>query len=193
MDADAPDPDDGEEAAVRPEDLDFSDDRRVVELDDRRYVVATAESPAPSTPDGPDEDDEDPPAFVGNDGAEDRSNRATAREALIEYVETRDPRHGFVAVGSFDGEIDGAEAFADDLPAVFDEFVTWYATNVDGGTPPEEALGILLLAADVPVRYPARALERLLSAHGLSADDPIDDLLSVVRDGGLRIPPASDD
>ena len=191
MDSDTPGPDDGEEAAVRPEDLDFSDSRRVVELDDRRYVIATADTDAPSAPvDAPAPDDA---ATDGPDeGAAERPDRATARDALLEYVETRDPRHGFVVVGSFDGEVDGAEAFADDLSAVFGEFVTWYATNVDGGTPPAEALGILLLAADVPVQYPARALERLLSARGLSADDPIDDLLAVAREGGLRLPPSPD-
>ena len=191
MDSDAPDPDDDAEGTVRPEDLDISDDRRVVELDDRRYVVATANSEAPSPP------PEDAESTGATDASDDESDgdaggppdRTAAREALIEYVGGRDARHGFVVVGSFDDEVDGAEAFADDLPAVFGEFVTWYVKNVDAETPPAEVLGILLAAADVPVQYPVRALEELLSAHDLSGDDPIDDLLEVAREGGLRLPP----
>ncbi len=195
MDADAPNPDD-DEGAVRPEELDFSDDRRVVELDDRRYVVATANEEAPSPPEDADESaetaDDSDDGGSGAEGDDGRPDRAAARKALVEYVEGREPRHGFVVVGSFDGEVDGAEAFADDLPAVFREFVEWYATNVDTATSPAEVLGILLMAADVPVQYPARALERLLSAHDLSADDSIDDLLCVAREEGLRLPPADE-
>ena len=201
MDANAPDADeaDAEESAVRPEDLDFSDDRRVVALDDRRYVVATADHEAPSVP-------SDGAATAGSDGEGDaireagdgddldeRPDRTAARSALIEYVETRDSRHGFVVVGSFDDRVEGAEAFGDDLPAVFGEFVNWYAANVDPDTSPAEVLGILHLAADVPVQYPTHTLERLVSAHGLSADDPIHDLLTAAREEGFRVPPASDD
>ena len=199
MDSDASAPDDDEERTVRPEDLDISGDRRVVELDDRRYVVATANSEAPSLPP---EDDEPTDATAASDvGADDDSNgsadapsdRATAREALIEYVGGRDARHGFVVVGSFDDEVDGAEAFDDDLPAVFGEFVTWYAKNVDAETPSAEVLGILLAAAGIPVQHPVRALEEFLSAHDLSADDPIDDLLEVAREEGVRLPPPTDE
>ena len=189
------DTDDTEEPTVRPEDLDFADDRRVVELDDRRYVVATANSDAPSvtssdpTTVGSDAPDNADAAAAAESGGDRRPDRAAARDALIEYVETREPRHGFVVVGSFDDRIEGSEAFGDDLPAVFGEFANWYATNVDARTEPAEVLGILLLAAEVPVRYPASALERLLSAHDLSADDPIDDLLTVAREKGFRLPP----
>lgn len=199
MDADAPDPDDAAETTVRPEDLDLSDDRRVVELDDRRYVVATANSEAPSVPsddattagsDGADADATE--STADGDATDDLPDRTAARNALIEYVETRDSRHGFVAVGSFDGRVGGAEAFGDDLPAVFGELVDWYAANVDAATPPAEVLGILLLAADVPVEYPTRALERLVAAHGLSADDSVDDLLTAVGAEGFSLPPAAD-
>ena len=197
MDTDAPDADDAEESTVRPEDLDFSDDRRVVELDDRRYVVATAHSEAPSVPsdDGAttgSDGDADAAEGTDDDSTVERPDRAAVRSALIEYVESQDPRHGFVVVGSFDDRVERSEAFGDDLPAVFREFVNWYAANVDARTPPAEVLGILLLAADVPVQYPARALERLVSAHDLSTDDSIDDLLTAVREEGFRIPPASD-
>ena len=201
MDPDAPDPNapdpDDEEPTVRPEDLDFSADRRVVELDDRRYVVATANSEAPSVSSGdgaaadPDGDTHATETTDDRDAPDRRPDRATARDALVEYVETREPRHGFVVVGSFDDRVEGAEAFGDDLSTVFGEFVDWYATNVDAGTPPAEVLGILLLAADVPVRYPGRALERLVAAHGLSADDPIEDLLTAVRADGFQVPPAA--
>lgn len=190
MRSDASDPADGEEGTVRPDDLDISADRRVVELDERRYVVATAGGDAPSPPAEGDADSPEADAATDTD-ADGPSDRAEARRALVEYVEGRDARHGFVVVGSFDGEVEGAEAFADDIPDVFAEFVTWYAANVDAETPPAEVLGILHLAAGVPVQYPAAALDRLLSVHDLSADDPIDDLLTVARRGGLRFPPAA--
>ena len=192
------DADDAEEPTVRPEDLDFADDRRVVELDDRRYVVATANSDAPSvtssepTTVGSDVPDNAAAAAAAESDGDGRPDWTAARDALIEYVGTREPRHGFVVMGSFDDRVEGSEAFGDDLPAVFGEFVNWYATNVDARTEPAEVLGILLLAAEVPVRYPASALERLLSAHDLSADDPIGDLLTVVREEGFRLPPPSE-
>ena len=194
MDSDDPDPDEGGEGAVRPEDLDISDDRRVVELDDRRYVVATANSDTPAPPESESADSPDEATGGSGENAGDgHLSRTEAREAMIEYVEGRDAHHGFVVVGSFDDKVDGAEAFADDLPAVFGEFVNWYVTNVDTETSRAEVLGILLAAAGVPVQYPVRALERLLSAHGLSADDPIDDLLRVAREEGLRLPPPTDE
>lgn len=111
MDADAPGPND-DEGAVRPEDLDIADDRRVVALDDRRYVVATANDGAPSPPeDAADESAEtaDESADDGGEAEDDgRPDRAAVREALIVYVEGRETRHGFAVVRSFDGEVRAA-------------------------------------------------------------------------------------
>jgi hypothetical protein len=71
----------------------------------------------------------------------------------------------------------------------FENLLTWYVREVGRDTPVEEALGILLLEASVPVQFPTDALESVVEREGLSADDSVADLLAAVeRRGGLRLP-----
>jgi len=49
-------------------------------------------------------------------------------------------------------------------------------------------LGILLMEANVPVRYPAASLQRLVQTTDLSPDDSIAELVEAVGDeDGFRI------
>ena len=194
MSDDSTDRDPDEDGVVRPEDLDFTADRRVERLGDDTYVVATAGHDAPTVPD--EDEDDASAASTGDDETDDdraadaAERRSKARRRLVEYVEDRSERHGFVVIGSFEGDVAGTEAFADDLPTVFGELVEWYAANVSGDTPPPEVLGILLLASNAAVEYPAKAFEDVLATYDVSPDDSVRDLVAAVQKSGFRIPPA---
>jgi hypothetical protein len=166
----------GEEGVVRPEDLDYTASERVAELSDDRYVVATDEGP-PSV-DGEDADADD---------SEDRG--AFARQQMARYVSDRDGEYGFVLTAAIDGEIDHLEHDSDDVAEAFGDLATWYASQVDSDTDPAEALGILLLASGTQVSFPAKSLAPVLKRHGLTLDDPIEDLVEALAGDGLRIPP----
>jgi hypothetical protein len=184
------DGDEGDEGVVRPEDLDFTRDESVAELQDSRYDISTDRS-RPPDPDVDEEDDEEVPGADDTAAGDDEAGEldvAAARERLARHVSEFDAPHGFALTAAIDGELRHHEAFSTELPAVFDELVTWYATRVGRDTPPAEVLGILLLASDRPVRFPVRALGDALDAHDLTPDDSIADLLRAVDDEGFAIP-----
>lgn len=168
----------GEEGIVRPEDLDYTASERVAELSDDRYVVATDESP-PSV----DGEDADP----DTDDTDDRGS--LARQQMARYVSDRGADYGLVLTAAVDGEVGHLEHHSDDVAEAFGDLATWYASQVDADTDPAEALGILLLASDTPVSFPAKSLAPVLRQHGLTLDDSIEDLVAALAGEGLRIPP----
>lgn len=164
----------GEEGVVRPEDLDYTASERVAELSDDRYVVATDESP-PS---------------VDDDDADDTEERGSlARQQMARYVSDQGADYGFVLTAAVDGEVDHLEHGSDDIAEAFGDLVRWYVSQVDADTEAAEALGILLLASETPVSFPAKSLAPILKRHGLSLDDSIEDLVGALAGEGLRIPP----
>jgi hypothetical protein len=176
------DGDEREEGVVRPEDLDFTRDESVAEIRNGRYVISTDRSSPPD----PDVDDEE----SNDDPDTDPVSVDAARERLVRHVSEFDAPHGFALTAAVDGELRHHEAFSEDLPDVFGELLTWYATVVsDGTTPPAEVLGILLVASDCPVRFPVRTVGTALEAHGLTPQDSIADLLRAIEDEGFEIPP----
>jgi hypothetical protein len=166
----------GEEGIVRPEDLDYTASERVAELSDDRYVVATDESPPSVDGDAEDADD-----------TEDRGH--LARQQMARYVSDRDAAYGFVLTAAIDGEVDHLEHDSDDVADAFGDLAAWYVSQVDAETDPAEALGILLLASDTPVSFPAKSLAPVLKQHGLTLDDSIEDLVEALAGEGLRLPP----
>ena len=178
-----------EEGVVEPDDLDITKNEEVHELRDGQYVIAT-ESPADDELDlgelRADRREEAAPELESDPEADPRS-------ALVEHLESVSAANGFVVAGRFGDEVAVHESVSDDPGAVFRELLTWYAANVDDDTPTQEVLGILCLAADLPVRYPARTVADVLAAYDLSPDDSIRELIDLVRDEGLVIPPDADD
>ena len=170
----------GEEGIVRPEDLDYTASERVAELSDDRYVVATDESPPPV--DGTGEDGAPATAATEDRGSPPRHE--TARS-----VSARAADYGLLLTASAAGEVDHLEHHSDDVAEAFGDLATWYASRVDADTDPAEALGILLLASDTPVSFPAKSLAPILKQHGLTLDDSIEDLVAALAGEGLRIPP----
>ena len=168
----------GEEGVVRPEDLDYTASERVAELSDDRYVVATDESPPSVDGDGEEADDPE---------TEDRGS--LARQQMARYVSDQDADYGFVLTAAVDGEVDHLEHDSDDVAEAFGDLARWYVSQVDADTDPAEALGILLLASETTVSFPAKSLAPILKRHGLSLDDSIEDLVGALAGEGLRIPP----
>jgi hypothetical protein len=176
-------PRDGEDA-VRPEELDYTVDRRVAELREGRYVVATDEDGEPNV------SGDDAGAVEAAD--EDRSLEERgnfARQQMARYVSENGADHGFAVTASFEGSVRQRELFSDDVATAFGDLVRWYADQVDAETPPAEVLGILLLASDVDVAFPTKVLAPVLKAHGLTPEDSIGDLVEALAGDGFRIPP----
>jgi hypothetical protein len=76
---------------------------------------------------------------------------------------------------------------SNDVVTIFESLVLWYAQQIDSTTPVEEVLGILLMEANVPVKYPTASLQRVLESTDLDPDDSIADLASAIEDDGFKI------
>jgi len=171
-----------EEGVVRPDELDYTSSERVAELSDGRYVVATDNDDAPSA--GGSDGDGDSDGDVPSD------DRGTlARQQMARYVSESDADYGVGLTAAFDGDIAQHEQFTDDVAAAFGELVTWYVEQIDTEASPSEAIGILLLASNTSVTYPANTLAAVLRDHDLTPDDSIADLIEALRDEPFQIPP----
>lgn len=174
-------PDD--EGALTPDDLDITDDERVAEIEEGRYVISSS-GERPQVPDeGEDEGDtSDESGFV-----------TVTDEAIYEWlrnnVESAEARYGFDVTAKFGDSVRRQELFSNDVVTTFENLLVWYSQHVGKDTPVEEALGILLMESTVPVRYPASTIQDLVSSHGLEPDDSIQELLDAVAQSGVRFPP----
>ncbi|SFG06811.1 hypothetical protein SAMN04488063_1322 [Halopelagius inordinatus] len=173
----------GEEGIVGPNELDYSDDERVAQIRDGRYVVATDEDGKPQV------DGDSPPDREAEEerSLEERGN--FAKQQMARYLSDKGAKHGIAVTASFDGRVAQRDRFSDDIATSFGDVVQWYADQVDADAPPEEVLGILLLASDTDVAFPTKVLGPVLRAHGLTTDDSIGDLVEALSGDGLRIPP----
>jgi len=188
-------PTEGDDGRIlSPDELDISQDEHVAEIDDGRYVVspgdpiddvpavddgATATEPAPdASPDPATEPTPEPAELTEGD----------VHEFLATQFADSGSRYGFDITATFDGSIQQRQMVSNDVVTIFESLVLWYAQQIDGKTPVEEVLGILLMEANVPVRYPPASLKRLLESTELSPEDSIADLIAAVGDeDGFRL------
>ncbi|QHS17080.1 hypothetical protein GWK26_07950 [haloarchaeon 3A1-DGR] len=225
-------------SAFDPDDLDFTRDERVTEIDDGRYVVSAGDGP-PRVP--RDEDsladllnevtdadesvaeaaadaaadaatadaaaeaaaDESSPTAAGPDagdtgGRNDRSRGAVTSQDVSRWLaasfEGDGFAYGFDATLSVDDEVVRHRMVSNDVTAAFETLLTWFTRHAASEAPPDEALGILVAAAELPVQYPPGTLERYLDRHDLDPEDSIADLLRVAEaHGGLRIDTGADE
>jgi hypothetical protein len=97
-------------------------------------------------------------------------------------------RYGFDVTAKFDGGVDQQKLVSNDIVTVFESLLLWYARQLDGSTPVEEVLGILLSQSNVPVRYPSSTVQDLVKSTNLGPDDTIADLIEAVDDeDGLEL------
>lgn len=109
------------------------------------------------------------------------------RRWLAAQFDESDSRYGFDVTATFDGTVQQRQMVSNDVVTIFESLVLWYAQQIDSTTPVEEVLGILLMEANVPVRYPSASLQRTLESTDLTPEDSIADLVEVVGDEGFRI------
>jgi hypothetical protein len=203
---------DGEDGPIlSPDELDIADDKHVAEIGDGRYVVSPNEPigdiPRQSSDGSEPESDE----AVGSDESQsartddDQSARradpepqagsesdpvvteADVRQWLVEQFDATDSRYGFDVTATFDGSIEQRRMVSNDVVTIFESLVLWYAQQIDSTTPVEEVLGILLMEANVPIRYPTASLQHVLESTDLDPEDSIADLAAAIEDDGFKI------
>jgi len=190
------DPSDAEDGRVlSPEELDITNDEHVAEIDDGRYVVSpndpvgdvpTADTTSTDGRDGGTQQTEPEPDHEA--AAQTELTADSVHEFLEAEFEGASSRYGFDVTGKFDGSVHQRRMVSNDVVTIFESLVLWYAQQIDSTTPVEEVLGILLMEANVPVRYPAASLQRLVRTTDLSPEDSIADLVEAVGDeDGFRI------
>ncbi|MFB6179280.1 MAG: hypothetical protein ABEI77_06105 [Halorientalis sp.] len=219
LDEDA-DADVEEGPVLSPEELDISNDERVKQIDDGRYVVssggpATGQQPAGELESGgansPERDayktgpnpaieqddgptpleappEQEPDAGHTQPTATDSLDARSVHNWLSEDLQASNSKYAFDITANFEGNVTQQRMVSNDVVTTFETLVMWYAQHVDRNTPVGQVLGILLMEANVPIRYPTKALRAALASTNLSADDTIADLLEEVRDNqGLEL------
>jgi len=204
------DPEEG--PVLSPEEIDITDDERVRELEEGRYVVSSGDPIAEpddepagqiegeqrATPDRPAEQETEPtpaPDPTPERGATDTAPAGepdlTARSVhrwLSDDLAASNSRYGFDITASFDGAVSQQRMVSNDVVTIFETLVMWYAQQIDRNTPIEEVLGILLTEANVPVEVPPESIRRALASSDLSPEDSIADFMTVVKDNdGLEL------
>ncbi|WP_436345921.1 DUF7500 family protein [Natronorubrum sp. FCH18a] len=145
-----PDPtqDDG---VLTPEELQLEDDN-VAKLSENRYLVrsdgagATAEMPAADAAAVATDADSSPARLESNP-----SDQSTD-SPLVDAAEP----HGVDITLKTDGEIAHHHATSHDVREVFEDLLTWYASQLDDDLSPSEALEVMLAASDLDVAPPSR-------------------------------------
>ena len=199
---------------LSPEELDITESDHVEQIDEDRFVVSSSaraggvpgNAGQPGDRDGsrregtseqsPDRNGEPEPATSADEATVDDSpDRQRTGELTQEGVHGwlresfagNPSRYGFDITGTFDGSVSQRRMASNDVVTIFESLVLWYAQQVDTDTPVEEVLGILLMEANVPVRYPPESLQSLVRSAGLGPEDTIADLLAAVEDDGLKL------
>jgi len=200
-------PEDG--PILSPEELEIAEDEHVTQLDEGRFVVspdARQQSGQPQQSRPVSNQQSDPSAAEPQQSsnrdqvsASDQPQQGTHREAddlsreevhewLRESFAHGGSRYGFDVTAAFDGSVSQRRMASNDVVTIFESLILWYAQQVDNDTPVEEILGILLMEANVPVRYPPESLKNLVKSTGLGPDDTIADLLAAVdEDDGVQL------
>jgi len=200
------DPEEG--PVLSPEEIDITEDERVRELEEGRYVVSSGDpiaepddEPAgqiegekaatPERRDGAEAEPTPAPERGATDAAPAGETDLTAQSVhrwLSDDLAAANSRYGFDITASFDGAVSQQRMVSNDVVTIFETLVMWYAQQIDRNTPIEEVLGILLTEANVPVEVPPESIRRALAASDLSPEDSIADFMTVVSENdGLEL------
>ena len=210
------DPDDGgnpeDGPILSPDELDISDDEHVTQLDEGRFVVSPDGAPNvpdssgggqevtedsevadPSTDETPEARPSEPAAPDPERTSERRETQGALNEQLVhDWLERelagRQSRYSFDVTAKFDSRVSQREMASNDVVTIFESLMLWYAQQIDRDTPVEEILGILLMESNVPIRFPAGSLERLVQSADVGPDDTVADLVAAVEaQDGLKL------
>ncbi len=195
--------DSSEDGALAPDELDIESEENVVSLDPGRYVIGTDERPnvPEDAPDDPSDGSESADAAAsaasesGEEAADGRQPSApmdsgAVKQWLEDDLDSVSARYGFHVTAKSDDAISHQQMFSDDVGAVFDSLLRWYAQQLTTETAVEDVLGILLTESNVRVRYSPSCLQAILETYDLSPDDSIADFFAAVQDDrGVVFPP----
>ena len=196
-------PEDG--PILSPEELKISEDEHVTQIDEDRFVVSPnsrqqgnqSQQSQPVSNHQPEQNQpkQNQPKQHRQSPDTQQSAQETgevAREDVHEWLRESfangGSRYGFDVTAAFDGSISQRRMASNDVVTIFESLMLWYAQQVDNDTPVEEILGIILMEANVPIRYPPESLKNLVKSTGLGPDDTIADLLAAVdEDDGVQL------
>ncbi len=203
-------PEDG--PILSPEELEIAENEHVTQLDEGRFVVSpdarqqsgqphqsqpastqqseTQEQPEPQTSEqsATPQSQPNPPQQDTTQPQRTEVSREDVHRWLRESFENGGSRYGFDVTAAFDGSVSQRRMASNDVVTIFESLILWYAQQVDNDTPVEEILGILLMEANVPIRYPPESLKSLVKSTGLGPEDTIADLLAAVdEDDGVQL------
>lgn len=167
---------------LTPEELDITEDERVAEIEEGRYVISST-GDKPQVP-------EDATEAVSRSVADSSDiPDDVIYEWLRDNVRNADARYGFDVTAKFGDAVRRQELFSNDVVTTFENLLVWYSQHVGEDTSVEEALGILLVESTVPVRYPASTIHALVRTYGLEPQDTIQELLDSIDESGVLFPP----
>lgn len=110
----------------------------------------------------------------------------SARLRLARELASADRRYGLEIVATFDDVVTTRRSTSNDVVATFEGFLQWYARQITDEVPPDEALGVLLLEASIPITYPTANIGEFIKNHDLDPDDSIADLLYAIEADSRR-------
>ncbi|ELZ38835.1 DUF7500 family protein [Halorubrum tebenquichense] len=127
-----------------------------------------------------------------------RQNRSAAggnevdRQAVSRWLADSFEGDGFAygidATLHANGDTTRQRMVSNDVTAMFDTLVSWFASNAGPSSPTPEAIGLLLAASETTVDIPPVMIKRFAASQGLSASDSIGDLVRAAEEqGGFRI------
>jgi hypothetical protein len=188
-----PDPD---EPVLSPEELDIENEEDVAKLDEGRYVIGSDGPPATTDADGSGDDAVEPaaeeapePGPADDTDPVDEITGADVKQWLGDELSRHDSTYAYHITAKSGTGVNHQQLATDDIGSAFDGLLVWYARQVAGDTPVDEALGILLGESSVQVRYPTARLIAYLEEQGFGPEDSIADLVSAVsEDDGLVFP-----
>ncbi|WP_128475902.1 DUF7500 family protein [Halorussus pelagicus] len=187
-----------DDGAVSPDELDIESEENVVSLDQDRYVIGTDQRPTVPE-DAGDSGSDGSQSGDGGARASESSEQTVAagpmdsgavKEWLEDDLDSVRAKYGFHVTAKSDDAISHQQMFSDDVGAVFDSLLRWYAQQLTTETAVEDVLGILLTESNVRVRYSPSCLQAILETYDLGPDDTIADLFEAVQDDrGMVFPP----
>jgi hypothetical protein len=169
---------------LSPEELDITDDERVAEIDENRFVV----SPDDPIDDTPDARDTTAPADDATT-ASDTLDADHIHEWLAADLASVEAQYGFDVTATLGDSAAQRRFTSNDVVTTFEALLLWAAYQIDDDTPVAEVLGILLVESNVAVRYPTESVRTMLDRYDLDPDDSIADLVAASEGDGLVLPP----
>lgn len=200
-----------DERVLSPEELDFTEDEKVEQLDEGKFVIGTEGEPnvarsqdeAPHRPPSSQAEseagmEEPTPADSSTEPDTNDSHGAPGREtqrtsALDELtgrqvkdfisaeLRRTESTYAYRIAAKTEDTVSHQQLASDDIGMAFDGLLMWYAQQVGAETSVEEALGILLAKSNIRIRYPTKLLTAYLKKHELGPDDDIADLMAAIK------------